>query len=97
MEFVDFNLADNETPMTETSMPPDRASSHCEGDFQRAVSEAVLRLPMEHDVEGLISAGRQERSDGRLTYRNSYRDCELDMRLGFLDLRVPKLRQVTCH
>ena len=65
---------------------------HDEGDFLRAVSEALLQLLMEHDVEGLIGAGRHERSDGRLTYRNGYRDRELKTRLGSLNLRVPKLR-----
>ncbi|ESR22556.1 Mobile element protein [Lutibaculum baratangense AMV1] len=48
---------------------------------------------MEHDVEGLIGAARHERSEGRLTYRNGYRDRELKTRLGSLNLRVPKLRQ----
>ena len=48
---------------------------------------------MEHDVEGLVGAGRYERGDGRLTWRNGYRDRELKTRLGTLNLRVPKLRQ----
>ena len=33
-----------------------------DGDFLRAVAEAVLQLLMETDVEGLIGAGRHERS-----------------------------------
>jgi transposase-like protein len=48
---------------------------------------------MDADVEALIGAGRHERSDGRLTYRNGYRDRTLDTRLGSLTLRIPKLRQ----
>ena len=48
---------------------------------------------MEHHVEGLVEAGRYERCDGRLTWRNGYRDRELKTRLGVLKLRVPKLRQ----
>ncbi len=63
------------------------------GDFPRAVAEAVLQLLMEHDVEGVIGAGRHERTEGRLTYRNGYRDRELKTRLGSLNQRVPKLRQ----
>jgi transposase-like protein len=66
---------------------------HDEGDFLRAVAEAVLQLIMEADVEGVIGAGRHERADGRTTYRNGYRDRSLDTRLGTLNLRVPKLRQ----
>src|SRR5215472_14906140 len=43
-----------------------------EGDFLRAVAEAVLQLLMEADVEGLIGAGRYERSGERSTWRNGY-------------------------
>ena len=41
-----------------------------EGDFLRAVAEAVLQLLMESDVEGVIGAGRYERSGERSTWRN---------------------------
>jgi putative transposase len=64
-----------------------------EGDFLRAVAEAVLQLLMEADVEGLVGAGRHERSPERLNWRNGYRERTLDTRLGSLQLRVPKLRQ----
>jgi putative transposase len=37
---------------------------------------------MESDVEGLIGAGRYERSGERSTWRNGYRDRTLDTRLG---------------
>src|SRR5215831_9169448 len=56
-----------------------------DGDFLRSVSQAVLQLLMEADVEGLIGAGRHE--------RNGYRERSLDTRLGSLQLRIPKLRQ----
>ena len=49
-----------------------------DGDFLRAVAEAVLQILMESDVEGLIGAGRHERSPERLNYRNGYRDRALD-------------------
>jgi putative transposase len=48
---------------------------------------------MEADVEGLIGAGRYERSSERTTWRNGHRDRVLDTRLGSLQLRIPKLRQ----
>ena len=48
---------------------------------------------MESDVEGVIGAGRYERSGERTTWRNGYRDRTLDTRLGALQLRIPKLRQ----
>ena len=66
-----------------------------DGDFLRAVAEAVLQLRMETDVESLIGVARHERSPDRLNYRNGYRDRTLDTRLGTLALRVPKLRQGT--
>ena len=64
-----------------------------EGDFLRAVAEAVLQMLMEADAEGLIGAGRHERSPERLNWRNGYRERTLDTRLGSLQLRIPKLRQ----
>src|SRR4051812_1757965 len=59
-----------------------------DGDFLRSVAEAVVQLLMETDVEGLIGAGRHERSGDRTTYRNGYRDRTLDTRLGSLQLRI---------
>jgi transposase-like protein len=80
--------------MTDTSMPLiELLQKQDDGDFLRAVAAAVLQLLMERDAEGLIGAGRYERGDGRLTWRNGYRDRELRTRLGVLNLRVPKLRQ----
>jgi transposase-like protein len=64
-----------------------------DGDFLRALAETVLQLLMEADVDGLIGAGKHERSAERLNYRNGYRDRTLDTRLGSLQLRIPKLRQ----
>src|ERR1700737_2350079 len=45
-----------------------------DGDFLRTVAEAVLQLLMEADVEGLIGAGRYERSGERTTWRNGHRE-----------------------
>jgi putative transposase len=41
-----------------------------EGDFLRAVAEAVRQILMAADVEGLVGAPRHERSPDRLNYRN---------------------------
>ncbi len=80
--------------MTEDRLPlAELLQKAGEGDFLRAVAEAVLQILMESDAEGLIGAGRHERSPERLNYRNGYRDRTLDTRLGQLQLRVPKLRQ----
>src|SRR6476660_4159913 len=80
--------------MTEDRLPlAELLAKAGDGDFLRSVTEAVVQLLMETDVEGLIGAGRHERSGDRTTYRNGYRDRALDTRLGSLQLRIPKLRQ----
>ena len=80
--------------MTEDRLPlAELLAKAGDGDFLRSVAEAVLQMLMETDVEGLIGAGRHERSGERTTYRNGYRDRTLDTRLGSLQLRIPKLRQ----
>ena len=53
----------------------------------------MVQLLMGADVEGLVGAGRHERTAERLTYRDGYRERALDTRLGTLQLRIPKLRQ----
>src|SRR3978361_1832181 len=80
--------------MTEDRLPlAELMAKAGDGDFLRSVAEAVVQLLMESDVEGMIGAGRHERTGDRQTYRNGYRDRTLDTRLGSLQLRVPKLRQ----
>src|SRR5512143_2720578 len=80
--------------MTEQSMAlADLLQKSGDGDFLRTVAEAVLPIRMEAEVEGLIGAGRHERSAERLTWRHGYRERPLDTRLGTLNLRIPKLRQ----
>ncbi len=80
--------------MTDETLPlADLLAKAGDGDFLRTVAEAVVQLLMETDVEGMIGAGRHERTVERATYRNGYRDRSLDTRLGSLQLRIPKLRQ----
>jgi len=82
--------------MTEERLPlAELLAKAGDGDFLRSVAEAVVQVLMESDVDGLIGAGRHERSGDRTTYRNGYRDRTLDTRLGSLQLRIPKLRQGT--
>ncbi len=80
--------------MTEDRLPlAELLAKAGDGDFLRTVAEAVVQLLMEADVEGVIGAGRHERTADRQTYRNGFRDRTLDTRLGTLQLRIPKLRQ----
>ena len=49
--------------MTEDRLPlAELIQKAGEGDFLRSVAEAVLQILMEADVEGLVGAGRHERS-----------------------------------
>lgn len=73
----------------------DQIQASTDGDFLRAIAAHTLQRLMEFEVDGLIGAGRHERSDDRTTYRNGYRDRQLETRLGTLDLKIPKLRQGT--
>ena len=80
--------------MTEDRLPlAELLAKAGDGDFLCNVAEAVVQLLMEADVEGVIGAGRHERTLDRATYRNGYRNRSLDTRLGSLQLRIPKLRQ----
>src|SRR5438046_7199431 len=75
---ADFNLKRTRGPMTEERLVlAELLEKASDGDFLRAVAEAVLQLLMENDVEGLIGAGRYERSGGRTTWRDGYRDRTL--------------------
>src|ERR671913_2302967 len=80
--------------MTEDRLPlAELLAKSGDADFLRSVAEAVLQMLMEADVEGLICAGRHERTGERLNWRNGFRDRSFDTRLGTLQLRIPKLRQ----
>src|SRR5438309_9992442 len=50
---------------------------------------------MDAEVTDQIGAEPHERTTGRTTYRNGYRDREWDTRVGTLELQIPKLRQGT--
>ena len=64
-----------------------------DGDFLRAVAEALLQILMEADVEGLIGAGRHERTGDRLNYRNGYRERSPRHPPRIAPAADPKLRQ----
>ncbi|WP_197428175.1 MULTISPECIES: transposase, partial [Sphingomonadales] len=79
--------------MTEDRLPlAELMAKTGDSDFLRSIAESVLQLIMEADVDGVIGAGRHERSGDRTTWRNGYRERSLDTRLGTLNLKIPKLR-----
>jgi len=84
--------------MTEDKLPlAELLAKSGDANFLRAVAEAVLQLLMEADVEGLIGAGRYERTGERLNWRNGFRERTLETRLGpmqLLDELPPHVRVV---
>ncbi|MBM9593026.1 transposase [Rhodobacteraceae bacterium MCCB 386] len=59
----------------------------------RAAAAAVVPILMEHDVKGLIGAGRYERGDGRQTWSNGYGDHELKTGWAIRNCGVREPRQ----
>lgn len=54
--------------------------------------EAVLNQLLDAQASEQVGAGRYERSDERVAYRNGYRPRQLYTRVGPLTLRVPQMR-----
>jgi hypothetical protein len=53
VELRDFNLSQEEDPMTETSLPlAELLAEAGDPDFLRSAAEAVVQMLMEADVEG---------------------------------------------
>lgn len=81
-------------PMADHSMTFSNTLAQLGGeDFLRELTEFMLNRIMEADVTARINAEPHERSDERETYRNGYRERQYNIRLGTLDLRIPKLRE----
>jgi transposase-like protein len=60
--------------------------------LREMIGFAAQRL-VELEVAGLTGAGQGERSPGRLTHRNGYRERGWEARAGTVELCIPKLRQ----
>jgi transposase-like protein len=63
-----------------------------DSDFLREGIALLTHLLMEAEVGEQIGADRYERSEGRQTYRNGYRERGWETRVGDIPLRIPKLR-----
>ena len=76
--------------MTEDRLPlAELLAKAGDGDFLRSVAEAVVQLLMETDVDGLIGAGRHERTGERTTYRRYH-----DVRGGLVAALEAHMEQV---
>ena len=64
-----------------------------DADFLRDGISLLTRMLMDMDVSQQIGAEWYERSDGRQTHRNGYRERMWETRVGEVPLRIPKLRR----
>jgi transposase-like protein len=62
-------------------------------DWLRQMVQNFTQAVIELEAEQQIGASRHERTAGRTTQRNGYRERGLSTRVGELELRIPKLRQ----
>ena len=58
----------------------------------RLLALLLLRLLMEYEVGWQIGADRYERTAGRQTYRNGFREGIWETRVGEISLAIPKMR-----
>ncbi len=69
-----------------------RAMAGEHGDLLRDAVALVVGELMEAEVAQLTGAGRGERTDGRVTNLNGYRQRAWETRVGQVDLAIPKTR-----
>src|SRR5215472_8190264 len=62
------------------------------GGVVRSAVEAVFQALIDAEATAQIGAGPHQRTPGRVTRRNGYRDRMLTTAAGDLELRIPKLR-----
>jgi transposase-like protein len=64
-----------------------------DSDKLKVILERTVQALIEAEVAAVIKAGRHERVEERVTYRNGHRPRICDTRVGRLELELPKLRQ----
>jgi len=64
-----------------------------DGDFLREGVQLLTQMLIELEAEDQIGAAKYERSPGRKTHRNGYRERTWETRVGEIPLSIPKLRE----
>jgi len=67
------------------------------GDGFREMLRATIQAVMEEEITAALEAGRYERTEGRVGYRNGYKPRILNTRVGRMELPVPKDRDGQFH
>src|SRR5215217_1531224 len=65
-----------------------------DADFLKEGVRVLSQALMEMEVEQHVGAGRHERSAGRTGQRNGYRERSWDTRVGTVELKVPRVREM---
>ena len=82
--------------MTPASMPLDDLLCQLgdtDSDRLKMILERTVQALIEAEVAAVIKAGRHERVEERVAYRNGHRPRNWDTRVGRLELEIPKLRR----
>jgi len=76
----------------------DMAFVESHSDWLRHVVSIIFHALREAEVCNMAGAALREPSNKRITYRNSYRQRQWTMRVGDIDVYIPKLRHGhICH
>ena len=75
-----------------TSVIDVKALLDADGDYLRAMVQAIVQATLEAEMTMTLGAEKGERTDGRLGYRSGYYGRALTTRVGTLELRVPQDR-----
>jgi transposase-like protein len=67
--------------------------SNSDQDSLREILGHTLQALIEAEAAQVVGAQPHERSEGRVGYRNGHRQRTVDIRVGRLELEIPKLRQ----
>jgi transposase-like protein len=84
-------LADEMTMALETLLRKAQLLEH-DADFLRDGLRALSEALIEPEVARYVGAERHERTPERIGQRNGYGEREWDMRVGTIELRVPRVR-----
>jgi len=64
-------------------------------DLMRSLLQTMINALLSADADAVVGAEWGQRSSDRVAQRNGYRHRDLDIRVGTIDVAIPKLRQGT--
>ncbi len=64
-------------------------------DLMRSLLQSTINALLSADADAVVGAEWGQPSPDRVAQRNGYRHCDLDTRVGTIDVQIPKLRAGT--